>query len=140
MAIDLYWDDDDKRIILCVFKQGWTWEQLFDTLNQVKQVTSQRDDEVGAMIVLSKDALIPAGSILTSETRTKAKKLLQMSAEGKGPIAIVGMNAVIQAIIQGFRILDRHALDDVYFCDTADEARAKLHQRLKTPSKSTSAS
>ncbi|PJF23341.1 MAG: hypothetical protein CUN56_01365, partial [Phototrophicales bacterium] len=106
MAIDLYWDDEDQTVLLCVFNQGWTWEELFDTLNQVRQITSQRDEEIGAMIILNKGAMLPAGSIFTMETRAKAKKLLQMSAAGKGPIAIVGMNAMIQAIIQGFKMLD----------------------------------
>ncbi|GAB4335093.1 MAG: hypothetical protein Kow00117_18360 [Phototrophicales bacterium] len=139
MAIDLYWDDEDQTVLLCVFNQGWTWEELFTTLNHIQQVTSQRDEEIGAMIVLNKGAMLPAGSIFTMETRAKAKKLLQMSAAGKGPIAIVGMNAMIQAIIQGFKMLDRQALNEVYFCDTAEEARTKLHQRLMSPNRPSSA-
>jgi hypothetical protein len=131
VSIELYWDNDEQTIMLAEFRKGWTWAEMFKTMGDIKTVTEGRRDLVGAIVLMQAGANVPNGSIFSHETRDKARQLLQMGADGKGPIAIVGMNGVIKVAARAFTILDRHALDDVYFTDTIDEARQKISHRLR---------
>ncbi|MCL4256256.1 MAG: hypothetical protein KJ043_21035 [Anaerolineae bacterium] len=133
MSVDLYWDNDEQTIILCEFSKGWTWEALFGALNKVKTITQSRSDTVGAIVDMSRGLGVPNGSLFSIETRDKAKQMLQMSADGKGPIAIVGANGVIKLVSKAFALVDKNALKDVYFVDSADEARQVLAKRLAMP-------
>lgn len=133
--IELYWDDEAQTVMLATFKRGWTWSEMFQTLSDIKRVTENQPHEVGAIVQMESGANVPNGSIFSRETRDNAKQMLQMGADGKGPIAIVGMNALIKTVAKAFTMLDRNALDDVYFVDTMDEARNALYQRLAVPQK-----
>ncbi len=133
MSIDLYWDNDEQTIILCEFSKGWTWEALFGALNKVKTITQSRSDTVGAIVDMSRGLGVPNGSLFSVEARDKAKQMLQMSADGKGPIAIVGANGVIKLVSKAFALVDKNALKDVYFVDSTDEARQVLAKRLAMP-------
>lgn len=133
MSVDLYWDNDEQTIILCEFSKGWTWEALFGALNKVKTITQSRSDTVGAIVDMSQGLGVPNGSLFSIETRDKAKQMLQMSADGKGPIAIVGANGVIKLVSKAFALVDKNALKDVYFVDSTDEARQILAKRLAMP-------
>lgn len=133
MSVDLYWDNDEQTIILCEFSKGWTWEALFSALNKVKTITQSRSDTVGAIVDMSRGLGVPNGSLFSIETRDKAKQMLQMSADGKGPIAIVGANGAIKLVSKAFALVDKNALKDVYFVDSADEARQVLAKRLAMP-------
>lgn len=133
MSVDLYWDNDEQTIILCEFSKGWTWEALFGALNKVKTITQSRSDTVGAIVDMSRGLGVPNGSLFSIETRDKAKQMLQVSADGKGPIAIVGANGVIKLVSKAFALVDKNALKDVYFVDSADEARQVLAKRLAMP-------
>lgn len=130
MAIELYWDNDEQNIMLAVFDRGWTWTEMFEALNTIKKVTESRDYEIGAIVDVSKGITIPGGSIFSADTRAKAKKMLEMGADGKGPIAIVGATGVLKTIAQAFNMMDRNAMDDVFFVDSADEARRVMGHRL----------
>ena len=130
MSVDLYWDNDEQTIILCEFSKGWTWEALFGALNKVKTITQSRSDTVGAIVDMSRGLGVPNGSLFSIETRDKAKQMLQMSADGKGPIAIVGANGAIKLVSKAFALVDKNALNDVYFVDSVDEARNILYKRL----------
>ncbi|MFW5691469.1 MAG: hypothetical protein ACOCXZ_03105 [Chloroflexota bacterium] len=131
--IELYWDNDEQTIMLAYFSKGWTWAEMFDTLRDVRKVTEKRADLVGAIVQMEPGANVPNGSVFSQETRDKARQMLQMGASGKGPIAIVGMNVLIKAVAKALTLLDPNALDDVYFADTQDDARAILRERLAMP-------
>ncbi|MDX2077276.1 MAG: hypothetical protein SFZ02_12650 [bacterium] len=133
MSVDLYWDNDEQTVVLCEFSKGWTWEALFGALNKIKSLTQNRTDTVGAIVDMSNGLGVPNGSLFSTETRDKAKQMLQMSADGKGPIAIVGANGAIKLVSKAFALVDKNALKDVYFVDSVDEARKVLYKRLAIP-------
>jgi hypothetical protein len=56
--------------------------------------------------------------------------MLEMGAQGKGPIAIVGANGVIKTIYSALTTMDRSVGQDVYFVDSVDEARRVLNRRM----------
>jgi len=130
--IELYWDNDQQTVMLCTFAKGWTWAEMFETLDTIKKVTDQRDYEIGAIVDVSRGISVPGGSVFSADTREKAKKMLAMGADGKGPIAIVGAGGMIKAVARGFEMLDRTALQDVYFVDTLNAARRALAERMQT--------
>jgi ABC-type glycerol-3-phosphate transport system substrate-binding protein len=132
MSIELYWDNPEETVMLCAFDKNWTWDQMFETLDTIRTVTSKRDYEIGAIIDISKGATIPGGSIFSVTARENARKMLQMSSEnGKGPIAVVGANGMMKTVAKAFGMLDKDALNDVYFTDTVNEARGMMNRRLE---------
>lgn len=134
-TIELYWDDDEQTIMLAYFRRGWTWAGMFDTLRDIQRVTGRRRELIGAIVQIESGATVPNGNVFSHETRDKARQMLQMGAAGKGPIAVVGMNAFLQMVAKGFTILDRRALDDVYFTDSVAEARRVIRARLDAVNK-----
>lgn len=130
MGIELYWDNDEQTIMLCILEPEWTWEEMFATLDTIKNMTAQRDYVVGAIVDVSNGISIPGGSVFSAGTREKAKKLLEMGADNKGPIAIISTNALIGSIAKGFRIIDESALNNVHFVDSLEEARRVLMRNM----------
>lgn len=130
MAIELYWDNEEETVMHCVFGKGWTWDQMFQTLDTIKKVTSNRDYEIGAIIDVTDGVSVPGGSIFNFDTRNKAMKMLKMSEDGKGPMVILGANGFIKTIYNAFSTLDKRAQSDVYFANSIDEARVILAERL----------
>jgi len=131
MAIELYWDNDEQNVMLCVFDKNWTWDEMFDTLNKVKKVTDQRDYEIGAIIDLRKGISIPGGSIFSADTREKARRMLAMSEDGKGPMVIVGGGTFIKTISGAFTMIGgSDVMNDVFFTNTMEEAQSIMAKRM----------
>ncbi|GAB4522794.1 MAG: hypothetical protein OHK0046_35840 [Anaerolineae bacterium] len=131
MAIELFWDNDEQNIMLCVFDKQWTWDEMFETLEKIKKVTDKRDYEIGAIIDVSAGISIPGGSIFSPDVREKAKRLLSYGDEGRGPIAVVGAGGAFKMFSSAFTMLDKNAMRDTYFANSLDEARQMMAKRLK---------
>jgi len=130
-SIELYWDNDEQTVMLCTFAKGWTWAEMFETLDTINKVTAQRDYTIGAIVDVSRGISIPGGSVFSADTREKAKKMLAMGSDSKGPIAVVGAGGMLKAVARGFEMLDRNVLNDVYFVDTLNAARRVLSKHLQ---------
>lgn len=133
MAIDLYWENDEQTVMLCEFDKNWTWEDMFSTLETIKKVTDARDYEIGAIIDLRKGISIPGGSIFSADTREKARRMLAMSEDGKGPMVIVGGGTFIKTISGAFTMIGGNdVMNDVFFTNTMEEARNIMARRMGT--------
>lgn len=130
MGIELYWDNEEQTVMHCIFDKHWTWEEMFATLDKIKKVTAGRDEEIGAIIDVSRGISVPGGSIFNADTRNKARKMLEMSDDGRGPMVVVGANGFIRTLFGAFNMLDRNATSDVHIASTLDEARTALAERL----------
>ncbi len=132
MAIELYWDDDERRDVLLMEIDGvWTWEELFDALRRVRKVTDAAPTTVGALLDVSRGVGVPGGSIFNQTALDHARELLRMGAGRAGPIVIVGAGAMLRMVFSTFQTLDRQALATVRFAGTLDEGRALLHAALR---------
>jgi hypothetical protein len=132
MGIELFWDNDEQTILLCEFDKHWTWDEMFSTLNTVKKITDAREDEIGAIIDLSRGLTVPGGSIFNADTREKARQMLKMGEDGKGPIVVAGANGFFRTVHKAFSFIDRDVMNDVYFTDTVEQARTLMTRRLRT--------
>lgn len=130
MGIELYWDNDEQTILLAEFDNHWTWDELHAILRTVKKITAERTEKIGAIVDLSNGLRLPGGALLSKETFDNFKKILKMGDEGKGPVVVVGLNAMVKAVYDAVAKLDPKATDDVSFAKTQDEARRILRQRL----------
>lgn len=131
MAIELYWDDDQRDILLVEFEGAWTWDELFDALRRIRKVTDTAEHTIGALLDVSRGAVIPGGSIFNQTALNHAQTILRMGEGGSGPIAVIGANAMVRMVFSTFQTLDRRALSGVRFAATLEEGRALLHESLR---------
>ncbi|MDZ4764082.1 MAG: hypothetical protein SGI73_05970 [Chloroflexota bacterium] len=128
--IELYWDNDEQTVLLCEFHAGWTWDEMYKTLDAIKKITDSTDYEIAAIVDIQEGVGIPGGSIFNKRTFEHAKKMLQMGEGGTGPLVIVGANPLIRMVHETFKTLDRNIANSVNFAKTLDEARdilARIH-------------
>ncbi len=128
MSIELYWDNDDQTVMLCAFPRKWTWDEMYATLDQIKQVTDHADREIGAILDVRQGVSIPGG-LFTPSSLEHAKRMLKMGEGGSGPVVVVGASPLIKTVAAAIRGLDANAVSNVSFADTPEQARAILKQR-----------
>ena len=126
MAIELYWDNDAQTVMLCEFDRNWTWDEMYSTLNKIKNITDNAEQIIAAIIDLRKGVSLPGGSIFSPTTFEHAKKMIKMGEGGSGPVVVVGANPLIRTVYTTFRSLDKNGLSNVSFSDSVGEARTLL--------------
>jgi hypothetical protein len=131
MAIELYWDNDERNVMLIEAVSPWTWDDLYDVLGKIKKVTDTAPYEIGAILDVSRGATIPGGSLFTQSSLDHARQLLRMGENGTGPVVIVGANSFIRTVYSTFYPMDRKALGNVKFAASQDEARDLLRGTLQ---------
>jgi hypothetical protein len=131
MSIELNWDDDGQTVMRCDFSAEWTWDELFTALEQVRQVASGREDQIGAIIDVSSGAGIPGGA-LGADALKYAQDMLAVGAEEqRGPVVVTGASAFLKSLYGMLAALDAKATADVYFADTLGEAREIMRRRME---------
>lgn len=131
MAIDLYWDDDAQTVILAEFQPGWTWDDLHRVLEAIKRMSADRERVFGAIIDVRKGLQIPGGSIFNQETLSQFKRITRLGSDGKGPAVIVGMNGVLQRVMDAIKMVDGRVMEDVYFAPDMAQARDVIYARMQ---------
>jgi hypothetical protein len=126
--IELYWDNDEQTILLCEFHAGWTWDEMYKTLDTIKKITDRADYEIAAIIDIADGVSLPGGSLFSKATFDHAKKMMQMGEGGTGPMVIVGANPLIRMVYDTFKSIDRKIASNVRLAKNLDEARAILAQ------------
>lgn len=130
MGVELYWDNDERTVLLMEIDGAWTWDELFTVLDKVKKVTAAASVEMGAIIDVSAGAIFPGGSVFTPTALENARRMLKMGDGRMGPVVVAGANGLIRAVVNAAAQLDRSIAASVQFARTADEARALLAQRM----------
>jgi hypothetical protein len=130
MPIELYWDNDERTVMLIEVEGGYSWDDLYDVLRKIKKVTDNAPYTIGAILDVTRGATIPGGKLFTQTTLDHARNMLKMGEGGTGPVVIVGANSFIRLVFSTFYNLDRKALGNVQFAATPDEARAILAEKL----------
>ncbi|MBZ0302663.1 MAG: hypothetical protein K8J31_23160 [Anaerolineae bacterium] len=133
MSVELYWDNDERTVMLLAFEGQWTWEELFETLATAKKVGEQSPVEIGAIIDITGGVRFPGGSLLTAHSFANAKKLLALDDGHTGPIVVAGGNPMIRTAFETMSRLYSDATANFHFVPTLNAARAYLAERLNAP-------
>lgn len=132
MGIDLFWDDEGQTVMLAEFDGKWTWEELRSVLGTIQKLSVERNQIFGAIVDVRKGLHLPGGSVFNREGLQNFRELLAMNNNGvdKGPVVVVGMNAMVKSVFTAVSTFDKSLTDDVAFADTIDEARKKIYARV----------
>ena len=130
MAIDLYWDNDDQTILLAEIGKEWEWDELHAVLRTIKRLSDERQQTFGAIVDVRNGLHIPGGILLSQESLTQFKRLMQIGEMGKGPAVFVGMGDLLQRVIDAIKLVDRKLVQDVYFAKDMDEARQMIYGHM----------
>lgn len=131
MGIDLYWENEEQSILLAEFSGKWTWDELHAVLYTIQKLSEERGHVLGAIIDVSKGLQLPGGSILNRESLERFKQFLDMGADGKGPVAVVGMNPMVKSVLDAISMVDKSVTSDVYFVKTIAEGERLLSGWLR---------
>jgi hypothetical protein len=131
MGIELYWDNEERTIMLLEFEGRWTWDDLFDTLAKAKKVSAKAAYEIGAIVNISGGVRFPGGSLLNAQSFENAKKLLAMSDGTAGPVVIAGSNPMIRTAFETMSRLSPGSTANIHFAPDLDAARRYLNERLR---------
>ncbi|MBZ0291623.1 MAG: hypothetical protein K8L99_03560 [Anaerolineae bacterium] len=129
MGILVEWDNQQQTIIRCTFKQHWTWNELFYTLDEVKRMSSEVNQRVDAILDFSSADLIPSGMIFSLNGHQQAKTLAKKASESRGRVVIAGASRFIRLVYETFRNLTPDISTGVYFTDDLAAARRYLEQQ-----------
>ncbi|MCA9912333.1 MAG: hypothetical protein KC496_03255 [Anaerolineae bacterium] len=132
MGIELYWDDTEQTVMLAEFSGKWSWDDLYDMLHTIKKLSVERGQIFGAIIDLRQGLQLPGGSVFNRDGLAQFRRLLSLNQgdNGKGPVAVVGMNGVVRSIFDAVNTFDRSLTDDVTFANSLDDARSKLYPQV----------
>lgn len=126
MGIELYWDDEAQTILLAEFEEAWTWDELYGTLEKIRKVVHKSTVDLSAIIDLRKGTNLPT-SLLDPATLDHARRIVQMAANGTGPVVVVGAHPVIQTVAAQLQLLDPRVMSNVRFTPTLKAARRLLY-------------
>ena len=132
MPIELFWDDEAQTVILAEFSGEWSWDELHNMLNTIKQLSEERQQVFGAIIDLRQGLHLPGGTIFNREGLSQFQRLLTLSNGGqKGPMVIVGMNSVVRTVFEAVASFDKSLLSDVSFVDEMEEAPEQIYAMMQ---------
>ncbi|MBK8022875.1 MAG: hypothetical protein IPK19_15950 [Chloroflexi bacterium] len=129
MGIELYWDNDDRTILLVEVRGEFTWDEMYETLGKIKKVTDRSPVEIGAILDMGADVRFPGGSVFNPTGLQHAKNMLSMSKDGTGPMVVVGVNGLIRKVYDWFTAMDSRAFANVKFADSLAQAQRLMEHR-----------
>jgi len=131
MAIDLYWENDEQTVMLVDVKGKWTWDELHAVLYTMQKLSKEHRRVLGAIVDVSSGLQLPGGSILNQESLKRFNQFLAMGDDGKGPVAVVGMNPMVKSVLDAISMVDKSVTNDVFFVKSIAEGERMLSNWLR---------
>lgn len=129
MGIELYWDNDDRTVMLIEVRGQFSWDEMYAVIQKIDKATANLNYEVGAILDVSEGLHFPGGSVFTPAGLGHAKNMLAMGKDGTGPMVVVGMDGMIRKIYDWFTAIDKKIFANVCFANSLSEAQAHLEKR-----------
>jgi hypothetical protein len=129
MGIELYWDNDERSVMLIEVRGAFSWDDMYAVLQRIKKVTDSAGYEIAAILDVSEGVQFPGGTVFTPAGLNHAKNMLAMGRDGTGPVVVVGLDGLIRKVYDWFTSMDKKALSNVRFAATLDEAQRLLEAR-----------
>lgn len=128
MAIQVVWDNPEKKIIRYIYDGRWTWEDLARAREIVHEMLDTVDYRVGIIVDVHKSTMLPNGAL------TRARQMARVtpkSHKNEGSTVIVGADTLIRSLFEMFRKIYSTLSGNiaVTFVSSLDEAREILSKR-----------
>jgi len=126
VTTEVRWDGDDKSILYFTLADDWTWAQLRGQIDAAVGMAESAHGDISAILDISGGVRVPGGNLLLPENVSQIKDILDHRPVRKGPLIVVGADAQARLMYDCLRMIDKRIGWQIYFTDTADEARAYL--------------
>lgn len=133
MAIDLYWDDEAETVLLLEVRGKWQWSELTSVMKTIQRMSHERNQTFGAIVDISEGLQLPDGGIFSQKGLSQFQTLLTLegSKSARGPLVIVGMNALVRRIMDAAAAISSDAARNITFADTMSEAQQHVYEQMK---------
>ena len=114
MPVDFHYIDDKIKILHYQFKGNWTWDELWSTVDNAREVTT-----TAPRVNIIAD--FRETGVISNDALTHLRKLVTSRPRNRGIVVIVGSNLIVRTIINmGKPLFPRSLRFDIV--DTIDEA------------------
>lgn len=128
MGIQLFWDDDAQTVLLMEIRGAWAWDELYNAMQTVKRISSERGRTFNAILDISEGLEFPQGGIFSREGLAQFRKLVQLDGSKRGKMVILGMTPFIRRIVETASTLDSQSTRSLYFADTMAQAQRLAYE------------
>lgn len=120
--IEVAWDDAKQRIIVCRFKEQWSWHECRDALQTVTYMHDSVEHEVSYIYDLTESRLTARAAM------ENVKKLIEVHiSPTPRKIIIVDRSIQLRLLVDTLeRLFPDQMPDNVEFADSLQRARAML--------------
>ncbi|MBE2269703.1 MAG: hypothetical protein IAE80_15815 [Anaerolinea sp.] len=126
MAIQVYWQDEQKNMIRCSVSGRWTWDDLQKALSQTISMMDSVNHKVNFIIDLRNGSFVINPLSLLGQTRSFATP---ETHRNEGVKVVIGANGLVQTAYDGYRrVTSAMGKNQVFhFADT----EAQAHQIIE---------
>jgi len=122
MGVIVSWTDDEKKIIRYEFPGQWTWDDLYNAMNQVNEMMASVPYNVYVVISLEHSRGIPPGAL----THLRIGTLKGAPNWGGG--VFIGMSSLLTALLNTFTTLNKKLGERYAIAKNDEEAMAIINK------------
>src|SRR5690349_1965373 len=127
MRIVSHWYDEDHQVIYVHYQQGWSWEDLTQTKQQLDEMLGSVTWVVHVISDLRGANVLPSGSALSYLSR-----ILAAMPDNIGILTTLGGGAVLQTLIEALqKLVPNQATKNIRFFSTLEEIHTFLEEILQ---------
>jgi len=127
MRIVSRWYDEDHQVIYVHYQQGWSWEDLTQTKQQLDEMLGSVTWVVHVISDLRGANVLPSGSALSYLSR-----ILAAMPDNIGILTTLGGGAVLQTLIEALqKLVPNQATKNIRFFSTLEEIHTFLEEILQ---------
>ncbi len=101
MGVIVNWTDSEKKIIRYDFPAQWTWDDLYNAMNQVNEMMASVTHNVYVVISFQQSKGIPPGAL----THLRIGTLKAAPNWGGG--VFIGVSSLLKALLNTFTLLNK---------------------------------
>ncbi len=101
MGVIVDWTDNEKKIIRYDFPAQWTWDDLYNAMNQVNEMMASVTHHVYVVISFQQSKGIPPGAL----THLRIGTLKAAPNWGGG--VFIGVSSLLKALLNTFTLLNK---------------------------------
>lgn len=134
MGIELFWDDEAETVLLLEVRGKWQWSELIAVMKTIQRMSREREQVFGALVDITQGLQLPDGGIFSQQGLAQFQQLLTLEGASpnapRGPLVIVGMNALVQRILDTVTTISRDSARNIFFVDTMPAAQEQVYAHM----------